>query len=265
MPSLLRESANYLFALVFPDDCRICGAPLQQISRVPVCRACLAAPEPLEADYFCAACRTPFLNPYPLDAQGRCALCRRGLNGFDAAYTFGSYDGPLRELIHLFKYGGVRTLAGPLAELMLRALPRDERFDALVPMPLHWLKRWRRGFNQARLLAEAVSRRTGIPVVGAARRLRSTAPQAGLSNAERRRNVAGAFAVRKRAQVEGLRLLLVDDVFTTGATASACAAALKRAGAARVSVLALARTDRRLIHGPLAAAARPQATAMGAS
>lgn len=265
MPAPLRAAAGHLFALVFPDDCRVCGAPLREISRIPVCTACLAAPEPLEADYFCVACRTPFLNPYPLDAQGRCGLCRRGLNGFDAAYTFGAYDGALRELIHLFKYGGVRTLAGPLAEMMLRALPRDERFDALVPMPLHWFKRWRRGFNQARLLAQLVSRRTGIPVVAAARRLRSTAPQAGLSNAQRRRNVSGAFAVRRGVRLAGLRLLLVDDVFTTGATASACAAALKRAGAARVSVLALARTDRRLIHGPLPAAARPQALAMGAS
>jgi competence protein ComFC len=261
---MLRGAAEYVFALLFPDDCRLCGAPLKEISRIPVCRACLAAPEPLAAEYFCVACRTPFLNPYPLDAQGRCGLCRRGLNGFDAAYTFGAYDGPLRELIHLFKYNGIRTLAGPLAEMMLAALPREQRFDALVPMPLHWLKRWRRGFNQARLLAEALSRRTGIPVLEAARRLRSTASQAGLSHAERRRNVAGAFAVRRRARLEGLRLLLVDDVFTTGATASACAAALKRAGAAGVSVLALARTDRRLIHGPLPAA-RPQSLAIGAS
>lgn len=261
---MLRRAAEYAFALLFPDDCRLCGAPLREISRVPVCRTCLAAPEPLAADYFCVACRTPFLNPYPLDAQGRCGLCRRGLNGFDAAYTFGAYEGPLRELIHLFKYSGIRTLAGPLAEMMLRALPRQERFDALVPMPLYWWKRWRRGFNQARLLAEAVSRRTGIPVLEAARRLRSTAPQAGLSHAERRRNVAGAFAVRKRAALANLRLLLVDDVFTTGATASACAAALKRAGAAQVSVLALARTDRRLIHGPLAAA-KLQTLAVGAS
>ncbi len=231
---------------------------------MPVCRGCLAGPEPLEADYFCAACRTPFLNPYPLDAQGRCGLCRRGMNGFDAAYTFGAYDGSLRELIHLFKYSAIRTLAGPLAEMMLRALPRDQRFDALVPMPLHWLKRWQRGFNQARLLAEEISRRTGIPVLDAARRRRSTASQAGLSHAERRRNVAGAFAVRRRARLEGLRLLLVDDVFTTGATASSCAAALKRAGAVQVTVLALARTDRRLIHGPLPAG-RPRPLAIGAS
>ena len=232
---------------------------------MPVCRACLTSPEPLSADYFCSRCRTPFLNPYPLDDEGRCGLCRRGFNGFDAAYTFGAYEGTLRELVHLFKYSGIRTLAKPLAEMMLPALPREERFDAIVPMPLYWFKRWQRGFNQARLLAEAIGRRTGIAVLDAARRLRATAPQAGLSNAERRRNVSGAFAVRKRAHLDGLRVLLVDDVFTTGATASACAAALKRAGAAHVSVLALARTDRRLVHGPQPVAARPQSLAIGAS
>jgi len=199
-----------------------------------------------------------------LDEQGRCALCRLGLNGFDGAYTFGAYEGALRRLIHLFKYDGIRTLAGPLAEFMLAALPRQERFDAIVPMPLHWRRRWQRGFNQAKLLAEAVSRRTGIPVLEAARRRRATPPQAGLSHAERRRNVAGAFTVRPRVRLEGRRLLLIDDVFTTGATAGACAAALKRAGAERVCLLALARTDRRLIQlSPPAAGIR--SAAMGAS
>lgn len=260
----LRAASRYLFTLLFPDDCRVCGKPLDQVSRVPVCRGCLAAPEPLDAEYFCSCCRAPFVSPHPLDEQGRCALCRRGLTGFDAAYAYGAYEGRLRQLIHLFKYDGIRTLAGPLAELLLAALPRQERFDAIVPMPLHWRKRWQRGFNQAKLLAEALSRRTGIPVLEAVRRRRATPPQAGLSNAERRRNVAGAFEVRRRARVEGRRLLLVDDVFTTGATAGACAAALKRAGAERVSVLALARTDRRLIWlSP--APSRPQSMAIGAS
>lgn len=262
--SFLRRLPGRVFALLFPDECRICGAPLEDISRVPVCPACLAKPEALAVEFFCTCCRAPFLNAYPLDELGRCTLCRRGLTGFDAAYAFGGYEGVLRQLIHLFKYDGIRTLAGPLAGFMLSALPRQERFDALVPMPLHWRRRWQRGFNQAKLLAAALSRRTGIPVVEAVRRRRATPPQAGLSNAERRRNVAGAFAVRRRVRLEGRRLLLIDDVFTTGATAGACAAALKRAGAERVSVLTLARADRRLISlSP--APPRPRSMAMGAS
>jgi ComF family protein len=213
---------------------------------VPVCRSCLCSIVPLSADYFCVACRTPFSNSFPLDEAGRCALCRSGAQGFDAAYSFGAYDGSLRQLIHLLKYEKVRSLARPLAEMLVTALPREQRFDALVPMPLHWRRYWERGFNQSALLAEETCRRTGIPVLAAARRRRATAPQAGLTNARRRVNVAGAFTPSRRPAVQGLRLLVVDDVMTTGATASACARALKQAGASYVAVLTLARADRRL-------------------
>ncbi len=230
-----------------------------------MCPGCLRKPEPLEADYRCVCCQTPFLNAHPLDEEGRCGLCRRGLNGFDAAYSFGSYEGTLRELVHLFKYHRIYTLAGPLGEMMLSAFPRNERFDAIVPMPLHWWRKWQRGFNQADLLARVVARRTGIPVVPAARRRRATGTQAGLSRAQRRSNVAGAFSVKGGAPVQGRRLLLVDDVLTTGATASACASALKRAGAAYVAVLALARTDRRPFAEPSRSGAGMGSVALGAS
>jgi ComF family protein len=210
-----------------------------------VCRRCLASPEPFLAEHFCVTCRTPFANSAPLDASGRCSLCRLGINGFDAAYSFGEYDGALRELIHLFKYGGVAPLANTLGALLSRALPRDAAVDVIVPMPLHWRRRWRRGFNQSELLARSVGQRTGVPVACAVRRRRATPPQAGLTRAERRDNVIGAFAVRDRGAVSGRRVLLIDDVLTTGATASACASVLKRCGARSVTVLTVARVDRR--------------------
>jgi ComF family protein len=221
-----------------------------EISRIPVCRDCLSRPEPLSAEFFCASCRTPFQNAFPLDAEGRCALCRHGLRGFDAAYCFGSYEGALRELIHLYKYNGIRTLAGPLGELLAAAVPRDERFDAVTPVPLHWRRQWRRGFNQSELLARRLAARYGIPMVPTLRRARPTLVQAGLSNTGRRSNVAAAFRCRRDAQragrIAGRRLLLVDDVMTTGSTAAACASALKRAGAARVALVTVARVDRRM-------------------
>jgi len=246
---ILEETGAALLGMLFPDECRICAGPLRRISRIPVCDGCLQPPEPLSADYFCVCCRTPFLNAAPLDAQGRCALCRRGMLGFDAAYSWGAYDGRLRELIHLFKYAGVRPLGKVLGEWIALAMPRQERFDRIVPVPLHWRRRWRRGFNQSELLARSVARRYGLRVSNVLRRVRATATQAGLSHSARRANVDAAFRVRQGASLEGQRVLLVDDVMTTGATASACARALKQAGARYVAVLTLARADRR----PLAA------------
>ncbi|HUA59866.1 MAG TPA: ComF family protein [Verrucomicrobiae bacterium] len=173
-----------------------------------------------------------------------------GMRGFDAAYCYGSYEGVLRQLIHLYKYACIKTLARPLANMLARALPREERFDAITPVPLHWRRQWSRGFNQSVLLAQDLARRSGIPFLPALQRNRSTAVQAGLSNTKRRRNVASAFRVRRRGgwigKVSGRRILLVDDVMTTGATAAACANALKRAGAARVALLTVARVDRRM-------------------
>jgi ComF family protein len=215
-------------------------------TRVPVCADCLSSPAPIAAEYFCVTCRTPFQNRFPLDDHGVCRLCRSGARGFDAAYCFGAYEGTLRQLIHLFKYKRMKPLAKELSAQLARALPRDQRFDIVVPMPLHWRRHWQRGFNQSELLARATARRSGIRMVNAVRRTRATATQAGLSNAKRRENVAGAFRVKNRRLVEGRRILLIDDVMTTGATASACALALKRAGAKSVSLLALARVDRRM-------------------
>jgi ComF family protein len=164
---------------------------------------------------------------------------------FDGAYCFGAYEGALRQLIHLFKYRKMRALEGPLGRLLARALPRDRAFDAVVPVPLHWKRRWRRGFNQSELLARAMARRCGVPVLNVLSRKRATRSQAGLTNAARRGNVSGAFRARRTPSLDGKRILLVDDVMTTGATAAACAGALKRAGARSVTVLALARVDRR--------------------
>ncbi|PWT99978.1 MAG: amidophosphoribosyltransferase [Terriglobia bacterium] len=152
----------------------------------------------------------------------------------------------MRQWIHLFKYARVKTMEKPLGELLARALPRDEKIDAVVPVPLHWRRRWSRGFNQSELLARGIARRCGAPICGALRRVRHTTTQTGLSNTSRRRNMAGAFATRRPDRILGKRVLLIDDVMTTGSTASACAAVLRRAGASRVVVLTVARAERRI-------------------
>jgi ComF family protein len=168
------------------------------------------------------------------------------LRGFDWAYCFGAYEGALRELIHLYKYDRMKPLARPLGDLLATALPLDQRFDGVVAVPLHWRRKWERGFNQSELLARSIARRCDAPLLHAVRRRKATRVQAGLSNNRRRENVSGAFIAKANA-VRGMRILLVDDVMTTGATGSACSHALKRAGAQSVALLTLARVDRRFV------------------
>ncbi len=164
---------------------------------------------------------------------------------FDAAYSFGSYEGPLRKLIHLFKYAKVESLAPPLSRLMVQAMPIDERIDLVIAMPMHWRKRWERGFNQAELLAKPVAKRCGLKVSTTFRRKRYTKAQAGLTEVQRRENLKGSFCVRDAQQIAGKRILLIDDVFTTGATLRSAAETLKAAGVAHVTALTLARVDQR--------------------
>lgn len=181
---------------------------------------------------------------------------------FEWSWSYALHEGRLRDLIHLFKYGGMRPLARPLGAWLANAYPCLEQFDALVPMPLHWWKQMQRGFNQSDLLARELSRRVGVPVLNAARRRRRTAVQARLTPAQRRENVRGAFDVPSPERVRGLSLLLVDDVMTTGSTVNACAKALKQAGAARVCVLTVARAggqpDTRILSASANASSAPR-------
>lgn len=198
----------------------------------------------MEAEYHCIRCQTPFVTRHPLDEEGVCAFCRAGGNSFDTAYSFGSYEGTLQKLIHLYKYSGMYTLAKPLAKYMIRSLPEAIPIDVVAPVPMHWWRKWNRGYNQSQLLAKEVAQAIGKPASDILRRKKWTAPQAGLSNHDRRENLRNVFEVSK--PLHGRHVLLVDDVLTTGATVSGCAGALKRAGAAGVVVLTLARADRRV-------------------
>ena len=185
------------------------------------------------------------MDSYPLDEYDLCTVCRESLANFDSAYSFGSYEGALRKLVHQFKYGKVESLADPLSKLLIRALPVDESFDVVIAMPMHWLKRWARGFNQAELLARPIAGRYGLRLSYDLRRIRYTKAQAGLTEAARRTNLKDAFAVRRPERIAGKSILLIDDVFTTGATLRTAAGALKTAGAGRVTALTLARVDHR--------------------
>lgn len=227
-----------VLSVVFPSRCAACGASVVRPTRGPLCEPCWAA----LPRHRCRTCRCGL--PLPGRAE-TCSRCRRGLNPIATGASIGPYEGPLRTVIHELKYRGRRRVAGRLADVLL-AVPETVSVlgegAVLVPVPLHPSKRRARGFNQSALLADALASRSGLPVVGDALvRRRETATQTGLSAAARRDNVRGAFMVRRRAQIEGRTVVLLDDVYTTGATALACAQALLRAGAREVRLLTLAR------------------------
>ena len=245
-----------LFSLLYPDDCRICAAPLIRFTRAPVCDQCIQAVEPLAATGQCTRCGLPFANEAPLHGANLCGLCRRGATDFDWARGYGAYEGVLRRLIQLLKYDGMEPLARPLGARLAQVLSQAEPVDLIIPVPLDRRRERSRGFNQSELIARELSRITGVPIDRRTlRRERPTETQTGLTHSQRRLNVQGAFRVRHPERVAGKRVALVDDVITTGATVDACARTLKRAGAARVIVLALARARRRLLDVPAPAPA----------
>jgi ComF family protein len=153
------------------------------------------------------------------------------------------YDDVARGLVHAFKYGDRLDLAPTMGGWMARA-GREllAEADALVPVPLHWRRLWARRFNQSAILAKVIAERTGVPVLhDALRRVKATPQQVGLARSERATNVQGAFRTTKDAAIRGRRLILVDDVLTSGATLDTCARTLLKAGAANVDVIVFAR------------------------
>jgi ComF family protein len=234
----LRLVVDPVLSVIFPLRCPCCGQGVARPTRGPLCEPCWAA----LPRHRCRLCRCGL--PLPGRAEA-CARCRRGRNPIAAGASLGPYEGPLRAAIHELKYRGRRRVASRLAEALLgrpEVLPVLGGGTVLVAVPLHPRKRRQRGFNQSELLAEAVAARARVPLAkDALVRRRDTGSQTGLSAAARRANVHGAFAVRRRARIEGQRIVLLDDVYTTGATALACAQALLAAGAREVRLLTLAR------------------------
>lgn len=253
LSSFLTTAAEGLFATLFPSDCRLCGAPLIRISRLPVCEQCLEAVRPI-SQAICEVCGEVVPGPYGLANAGgemRCGLCRRLEPVFERAAAYGSYDSGLRELIHLLKYESVRPVANVLGrmlnEVITRLLPHFEGQNVLViPVPLHSVKSRQRGFNQSELIVRAALKHPPLDrqfEIGPAllERWRFTESQTGLSRHQRQENMRGAFKVVHPERILGREVLLVDDVFTTGTTVSECARVLRRAGAVRVVVATVAR------------------------
>lgn len=224
----------------YPPQCLAC----REITAEPasLCPACWRA-MPFISRPFCERLGTPFAVDYGGPLLSPAAIADPPV--FRRARAVARHDGVARELVHRLKYGDRQELAIGMGRLMAHAAKDSlPEVDLLIPVPLHWTRLWQRRFNQAAALADVVARETGLPVepMGLRRRKR-TARQVGLTREERRRNLQGAFIVPDDAlaRIRGRRVLLIDDVMTTSATANAAARVLIRAGATDIDVVTFAR------------------------
>jgi ComF family protein len=251
------ETGDALVSVFFPGGCRLCERLLTRASRLPICEECLGA-FPALSSRVCLICGSPALAATTLpqaenagssgDDAPKCLDCaQQRTYRFECARSYAAYRGVLVRAIVLLKFERIDPLAAyfgqRLASLAIRA---NLSADIVVPVPLHRVRERERGFNQAELIAKEVAKRLGLPFKPVLlMRTKARPDNHILTNDERWRIVRGAFATRPGSQVDNKRVLLVDDVMTTGATLDACAGALLEAGASSVIGLTVARAVRR--------------------
>ena len=240
----LAAALRHLLHTVLPVECAACGAALTDDPVPFFCRSCWATIRPL-AGPACPHCGLPFASDVALtySPEHRCLSCRQDPPAFTRAWACHTYEPPLRNAIHLFKYRGKIALAKPLGMLLRNAWHRQADADILMPVPLHSSRLREREYNQSLLLADQLNRDLRMPLIyDNLVRLRATLPQTELSRSERLANLRRCFAVKRPTEIAGKRVLLIDDVMTTGTTVNECAKVLRKADAADVYVVTLART-----------------------
>jgi ComF family protein len=244
----LAEAGDALTSVFFPAGCRVCDALLVRASRVPICEECSASFTPLP-EIRCAICGVGLAGLTADNGQElACPLCREKTYGFDRARSYALYEGALTRAILLLKFEQIEPMGDWFAG-MLEGVFRQEaellQADVVVPVPLHREREKERGYNQAAVIAKALAKRLKLPYQAALLvRTRPRPDKHILNEEERWESVRGAFATRPGSQVDKRRVLLVDDVLTTGATLDACARALREAGAKTVIGLTVARAVR---------------------
>jgi ComF family protein len=222
-----------LFNILYPDRCPLCGNVSDVFTHSPLCRSCWSKIQRYTGPS-CRVCAIPFASEH----ARVCGQCLKKPPPFSRVITYGLYEGAIREAINQFKFYGLRRLSKPLGNLLLGFdLPA---VDGVVPVPLTIRRLRGRGFNQSLLIARIVAKKIGAPLLmDILVKRKETPPQIGLTARERLLNLRNAFAVKGNAK--GIRLLLVDDVMTTGATVTECSKQLIKSGAEEVIVLTLAR------------------------
>ena len=240
---MLHSFRRALADFFFPPLCLVCRRPVASYAETFLCRSCAADLTFIDSP-LCRICGIMFNSREGDDHV--CGNCLSAPPRFDLARSVGVYAGTLREAIHTFKYRGGLLFAKPLGRLLAehgRQVLEAGPVDLIAPVPLHCKRLRERGFNQSLELARCVGKSWGIAVAAESlQRIRQTPQQTTLSRQERARNVRGAFAW-EGSRLGGKRVLLIDDVYTSGATADECAGVLKKAGAGMVAVLTLAHTQ----------------------
>jgi competence protein ComFC len=244
----LAEVSDALVSVVFPSGCRICERVLTSASRVPICQECLSSFEQVPS-VICEVCGRPL--PGLARQEGEpvlCPACQDRTYAFDRASSFAVYEGAVVRAILLLKFEQIEPLGAWFSERLAEMANADTTLlsaDVVVPVPLHREREKERGYNQAALLSKPLAKRLRLPHKGVLlMRTRARPDKQVLSLEERWESLRGAFATRPGSQVDNLRVLLVDDVLTTGATLDACARALREAGAKSVIGLTVARAVR---------------------
>src|SRR5882757_1984455 len=261
---VVRVVVDDLVTTVFPSDCRACGGPLLRVGFSPVCDDCLNRVQP-QSMTLCGRCGEAldmegvrFAGQFPVEGL-LCSPCRMAPPEFDRAVACAVYQNQLREMVHLLKYERMSSVARPLGRMLARAIEMIEgeagRDLLVVAVPLFPSKERERGYNQAVLLSDAAlaELKKSRPewrlqaAHGVIRRVKDTRSQFELTPKGRRRNLQGAFAVADGSALIGREVLLVDDIYTTGATARACSRVLRRAGASKVWVATVSRAQPEMV------------------
>lgn len=249
----LAEAGDAVVSVFFPAGCRICEGLLKSASRVPICEECLSTFE-APPEKKCEICDQTVGWPTHEGEPLVCRACKQKTYAFERARSYGIYEGPLVKAILLLKWERIEPLGALFAERLTELAKREGRIlaaEVVVPVPLHRDRERQRGYNQARLVSKPLARKLGLPHKAVL--LMRTRPRPNkqvLSFEERWESVRGAFATRPGSQVDNKRVLLVDDVMTTGATLDACARALLESGAKSVVALTVARASRNPAFAP---------------
>ncbi|RLB01170.1 MAG: ComF family protein [Deltaproteobacteria bacterium] len=257
------RSIEFIFDFLFPSRCPTCDTLVPEGEDHGFCQKCFPDIKLIEQP-ICFVCGQPFGimgNEPETDSSGikesqvssaqlrdhLCGDCIKKSHSFDLARSATIYRGKIREAIQFFKFSNMPEFSRPLAKIMISNRIVTETFsdlDTIIPVPLHKERLKQRGYNQALLLACEIKKEYALELQGHnLRRTRHTLPQVGLGKKERRKNVKGAFEVHKPEKIRGKKILLVDDVYTTGNTLNECARVLKKAGAKKVTAITVARVS----------------------